>query len=70
MLHPLGAQLASWAAGVAVDCGAEWSREAVDISVAQGPHPAAIAPNTVSEVHEDIDYQVKAGLFIEVLYWD
>jgi hypothetical protein len=69
MSHPFGAQLASWTTGVAVDCGAEWSPEAIDLAVAGGPHPTAIAPDAIALVHEDIDYQVKAG-FTEVVYWD
>jgi hypothetical protein len=74
MSHPFGAQLASWTTGVAVDCGAEWSQEAIDLAVARGPHPTAIAPDAIAPdaialVHEDIDYQVKAG-FTEVVYWD
>jgi hypothetical protein len=69
MSHPFGAQLASWTTGVAVDCGAEWSREAVEVAVARGPHPTAILPDAIALVHEDIDYQVKAG-FTEVVYWD
>jgi hypothetical protein len=69
MSHPFGAQLASWTTGVAVDCGAEWTREAVDLAVKRGPHPTATAKDAVALVHEDIDYQVKAG-FTEVVYWD
>ena len=69
MSHPFGAQLASWTTGVAVDCGPEWAREAVDIAIARGPHPTAMAPDAIALVHEDIDYQVKAG-FTEVVYWD
>ena len=37
--------------------------------MAQGPHPTTIAPDAIALVHEDIDYQVKAG-FTEVVYWD
>ncbi len=62
MSHPFGAQLASWTAGVAADCGAEWTREAVELAVARGPHPTAVAPDAVALVHEDIECQVKAGL--------
>jgi hypothetical protein len=69
MSHPFGAQLASWTTGVAVDCGAEWTREAVELAVARGPHPTAIAPDAVALVHEDIEYQVKAG-FTEIVFWD
>jgi len=69
MSHPFGTELASWTTGVAVDCGKEWSREAIDMAVARGPHPTARAPEAVALVHEDIDYQVKAG-FTEIVYWD
>jgi hypothetical protein len=54
---------------VAVDCGPEWSREAIELAVARGPHPTAIAPDAVALVHEDIEYQVKAG-FTEIIFWD
>ena len=37
--------------------------------MAQGPHPTAVSPDAVAVVHDDIDYQVKAG-FTEVVYWD
>jgi uncharacterized protein (DUF1501 family) len=43
MSHPFGAELASWDKGVAVDCGANWSKEAIDLAVEQGPHPTARA---------------------------
>ena len=69
MSHPFGAQLASWTTGVAVDCGAEWTREAVELAVARGPHPTAIAPDAAALVHEDIECQVKAG-FTETVFWD
>ena len=69
MSHPFEAQLASWTAGVAVDCGAEWTREAVDLAVARGPHPTAVAPDAAALVHEDIEHQVKAG-FTETVFWD
>ena len=52
-----------------MDCGPEWVREAVDIAVARGPHSTAIAPEAISLVYKDIDYQVKAG-FTEIVYWD
>jgi hypothetical protein len=69
MSHPFGKELASWEKGVAVDCGPEWSREAIDMAVERGPHPTARAADAVALVHEDIAYQVKAG-FTEVVYWD
>jgi hypothetical protein len=69
MSHPFGKELASWEKGVAVDCGPEWSREAIDIAVERGPHPTAREADAIALVHEDIDYQVQAG-FTEVVYWD
>ena len=69
MSQPVDTQLASWTTGAAVDCGPEWARKAVDIAVARGSHPTAIAPEATALVHEDIDYQVKAG-FTEIVYWD
>ena len=46
--HPFGSQLESWTTRVAVNCGAEWTREAVNLTVAQVSHPAAIAPDIVN----------------------
>ncbi len=67
--HPFGSELASWDKGVAVDCGAEWSREAIDLAIERGPHPTAKEADAIALVHEDIEYQVKAG-FTEVVCWD
>ena len=57
MSHLFGTQLASWTTGIAVNCGAEWSQEAVDIGVAPGPHSTAIAPEMVALLHQNITYQ-------------
>jgi hypothetical protein len=69
MSHPFGAELASWDKGVAVDCGDNWSREAIDLAVARGPHPTARATAAQDTVRDDIAYQVEAG-FTEIVYWD
>jgi hypothetical protein len=70
MSHPFGIELASWEKEVAVDCGPEWSLEAINMAVEQGPHPTTrAAGDVVALVHENIAYQVKAG-FTEVVYWD
>jgi hypothetical protein len=69
MSHPYGDELARWDQGVAVDCGDEWSREAIDLAVAHGPHPTAQAAEAIDLVHEDIAYQVEAG-FTKVVYWE
>jgi predicted anti-sigma-YlaC factor YlaD len=69
MLHPFGATLASWTTGVAVGCGAKWSRESINLAVQRGPHPTARASDAVALVHEDIEHQVEAG-FTEAVFWD
>jgi hypothetical protein len=69
MSHPFGVKLASWDNGVAVDCGAEWTRRAIYLAVGRGPHPTVQATGAVAMVHDDLEYQVKAGL-MEVVYWD
>jgi hypothetical protein len=69
MSHPFGAELARWEKGVAVDCGKEWTREAIDLAVKRGPHPTARSDDAVNLVHEDLKYQVDAG-FTEIMYWD
>jgi hypothetical protein len=51
------------------DCGEEWSREAINLAVARGPHPTAAAAEAVDTVQEDIECQVKAG-FVEAVFWD
>jgi hypothetical protein len=69
MSHSFGKELVTWDKGVAVDCGAEWTREAIDLAIERGSHPTAKAADAVALVHEDIDYQIKAGL-TEVVFWD
>jgi hypothetical protein len=36
---PFGSELASWDQGVAVDCCAEWSQEAIDLASERGRIP-------------------------------
>jgi hypothetical protein len=69
VLHPFAAHLEDWEQGVPVDCGPAWSEEAIEIAVQRGAHPTARTPEAIELVHEDIEYQVKAG-FSEVLLWD
>lgn len=69
MSHPFGKELATWDKGVAADCGEEWSREAIDLAMARGPHPTATAADAIALVHEDVECQVKVG-FTEVVFWD
>jgi hypothetical protein len=69
VLHPFAAHLKDWEKGVPVECGAPWSREAIELAVERGAHPTARTPDAISLVHEDVDYQVKAG-FSEVVLWE
>ena len=59
--RPLGAQPASWTVGMDVGCCAEWSREAIDAAVDQGPHRMATGPDAVALVHKDTRHQIKTG---------
>ena len=63
---PFGDQLTSRKTGVAVDYHTKWSGVAIELAVARGPNPPAIAPYTADLVHKDIDYQVKVG-FTEIV---
>jgi hypothetical protein len=68
-LHPFGATLAEWERGVPVECGPNWSRQAILLAIERGPHISAKAPEAKEVIMEDIAYQVDAG-FSEVIYWD
>ena len=68
--HPLAATLSRWSQdGVDVDCGNPWSRDALEASIAKGPHVSALTPEAIALVHEDVEYQCKGG-FAEVILWD
>jgi hypothetical protein len=69
VLHPFSGHLKDWERGVPVACGADWTREAINIAVARGAHPSAMGPEAITLVHEDMAYQVAAG-FTEILLWD
>jgi hypothetical protein len=69
MLHPFAGHLKDWEKGVPVNCGQAWSREAIDTAVERGPHPTARDPESFKLVHEDLAYQVAAGL-TEIVLWD
>ncbi len=61
--------LREWESGVPVDCGADWSREAIDLAIQKGPHRSALDATTMQTVHEDVHYQVEAG-FSSIVLWD
>jgi hypothetical protein len=69
VLHPLAAHLKDWEQGVPVDCGPPWTQEAIQLAVERGAHPTARTPEAIALVHEDVDYQVKAG-FSAVVLWE
>ena len=56
MSHPLGEQLATWDKGTAVDCGAEWLQEAIDMALTCRPHLTTIAAEAIALVHEDTEH--------------
>jgi hypothetical protein len=69
MSHPFGATLKEWSYGVQVNCGNDWTREAIDLAIQHGPHPTACLPEALEVFAEDIAYQVEAG-FTELVFWD
>ena len=58
-----------WRHGIKVDCGPNWSWDAIEAAVECGPHPTACTPEAWSLFKEDIAYQVTAG-FSQVVLWD
>ena len=67
---PISPLLSRWSVhGCEVDCGPQWSKEAVEEAVLRGPHKGALDPDALELVHEDVAYQVAAD-FAEVHYWD
>ena len=67
--HPLAATLSRWSQdGVDVDCGNPWSRDALEASIAKGPHVSALTPEAIALVHKDVEYQCKGG-FAEIVLW-
>ena len=67
--HPLAATLSRWSQdGVDADCGNPWSRNALEASIAKGPHVSALTPEVIALVHKDVEYQCKGG-FAEIVLW-
>lgn len=69
--HEFGPTLDEYAVnGVPVDCGDNWSREAIEEAVARGPHQSAMTPEAIELFHDDVvKYQVDAG-FCRIVNWD
>lgn len=68
--HDFGPTLDEYAVrGVPVDCGKNWSREAIEEAVRRGPHKSATTPDAIELFKEDIKYQVDAG-FAKIVEWD
>lgn len=69
-LHPFHETLCQWGSqGVPIDCGPDWTWDAIEAAVARGPHRSALDPENIALVHEDIQYQVDAG-FSRMMLWD
>jgi hypothetical protein len=61
--------LREWEVGVSVDCGAEWSWEAIEAAVQKGAHKSATMAESITLIAEDVAYQVKAG-YAQVIAWE
>jgi hypothetical protein len=68
-VHPFTPVMKMWRHGIKVDCGPNWSWDAIEAAVECGPHPTACTPEAWSLFKEDIAYQVTAG-FSQVVLWD
>ena len=66
--HPFVHTLDQWVEGVPVDCGRDWTNEAIRAAMDKGPHKSATSAASITLVAEEVDYQVKAG-FCEVITW-
>jgi hypothetical protein len=51
-----------------VDCGLAWSWSTIKAAITQGLHRSATEKDSITLVHEDIQYQVDTG-FYKVLTW-
>jgi hypothetical protein len=70
LVHPFGAELKNWSAGIQVDCGKDWTREAILEALERGPHPSAMTEDSYALFNDDIAYQVEAGFSRVVLASD
>jgi hypothetical protein len=68
-IHSFTPTLHKWQQGIKVDCGPNWSWDAIEAAVARGPHPTASTPEALQVFKVDIDYQVRAG-FCRVISWE
>eukprot|EP00978_Attheya_sp_CCMP212_P036106 scaffold161645_cov59-Attheya_sp.AAC.3 len=68
-LHPFAPTLHKWENDVPIDCGEDWSREAIDLAIAKGPHASAMTPEARKLLLEDVAYQVDAG-FSHIITWE
>jgi hypothetical protein len=66
--HPFNPVMKAWRHGITVDCGPDWSWDAIEAAVTRGPHPTGCTPDAFDLFAEDIAYQVKAG-FCSVMLW-
>eukprot|EP00978_Attheya_sp_CCMP212_P043794 scaffold291972_cov60-Attheya_sp.AAC.1 len=68
-LHPFAKTLHQWEKGIPVDCGADWSRDTINLAIQKGPHTHARTPESISLIVEDVAFQVNAG-FSHIITWD
>ena len=55
--------------GFEENCGAPWLEEALAAAVERGPHKGVLSEEAIQRVHNDLEYQIKAG-FAEIYFWD
>ncbi len=52
-----------------MDCGPNWSWDAIEAAIERSPHPTACTSDAYDLFKEDITYQVMAG-FSKVMLWE
>jgi hypothetical protein len=68
-VHPFTPTMKEWPHGIKVDCGPDWSWDAIKAAIEHSPHPTACTPDAHNLFKENITYQVGAG-FSNVMLWD
>ena len=55
--------------GCPVDVGRDWTADEIWAAVQRGPHPSALHPDAIAQLHSEVQDKEKQG-FVKVLLWD
>jgi hypothetical protein len=68
-VHPITPTMKQWRHSIKVDCGPDWSWDAIKAAIECSPHPMVCTSDAPDLFKEDITYQVTAG-FSKVMLWE